>query len=92
MSSSEFVRWKAWLNNKWTRRTPDQYYLAQIAMQVHLQKARKGTKAKIRDFLVKFSFKGQQKPKDVAKDAMTRAAESRKVWLGAAGIKPDKEA
>ena len=92
MSSSEFVRWKVWIEEDWNRHTKEDYYLAQIAREVAAVLAKKQSSVKLKQFLLKFDISKPGPPSTpTPEEVKRRTILSKSYWLGFLGIKPEKE-
>lgn len=79
-TSAEFVRWRRYLDDKVNRFHRDDYYLAQIAYEVHLSRNPK-SKYRLKHFL--FKFGRDRKPKTTVEE---RSKHSKGFWSGFLGL------
>jgi hypothetical protein len=91
MSSSEFLEWTIYLEEKANEFNPLFWYLAQIAREVRLGWSKKRNH-KLKDFLLSFTTRGEKSSrvtegKDSEEERQSYLESSKRFWCGLLGIK-----
>jgi hypothetical protein len=84
VSSSELIMWKVYLERDINTFHREDYYYAQIALEVRRVLAKNPNKIKLEQFLLRFSLKNAKK-KITAESVETRTLRSKAFWLGFVG-------
>lgn len=80
-TSNEFVEWQTYFRQEQNEPRREEYYLAQIVLEIRRIFAKNPNALKLDDFLFKFDVPA---PTKKAKEA--KAAASKKAWLAITGI------
>lgn len=88
-TSREFVRWKVLIEREWDEPTRLEYYLAQIATEIHRSHVKNPKRIKIEDKILDFKRKVKAAPEEL--DPEERMARSKAHWYAFLGGGPDGE-
>jgi hypothetical protein len=81
VTNRQFRLWDYWLNRRWHEHTKEEYYLAQIAMEVVRSQSSKPGKFKLKQFLLKFGVPDKDPGgRKLTKKEMIEAAKAK--WIG----------
>jgi hypothetical protein len=75
MTSSEFVMWAVYLEDQWQEVTKEDYYLAQIALEVRRTKAKNPAALKLKHMLIQFASKTKKSTQETLQA-------SKNYWMG----------
>lgn len=88
MTSSEFVLWRVYLEEEVNHFHREDYFMAQVALEVRRVLAKNPNKYKLKDFLIKFrSDKPEPQRPLTEEEKKQRVAKSMAYWLGITGAK-----
>lgn len=81
ISSTEFLRWKVYLDRDAKKPTRDQHYFAQIAQEIRRVLHKNPSKVKLEDFLLEFTQKVQKAQQELTpEEKERRMAVSKAMW------------
>jgi hypothetical protein len=83
MTHRQFVEWMAWLDLEKNRPDRTEHYLMEIAAEIRRGNVKRPADVKLEDFRLEFR---PAPPPLSPEEAMAR---SKRIWLAAAGLRPD---